>query len=234
MSAESEVIAFFDIDKTMIDVNSAKLWMLREFRAGRLSSGQLVRASWMLLRYSLGRVDLQEGLREAISTLKGMEERVVVERTAAFFREEVAATIRQEAVAAVARHRAEGHHVVTLTSASNYMAQLLGEHVPFDGHLATHFDVVDGHFSGEPDGDICFGSGKVSKARAYCEMHGFKLEDAFFYSDSYTDLPMFEVVAHPVVVSPDRRLERLARKRAWPIENWQTRVVEVSPDRVTL
>ena len=210
----------------MIDVNSARLWMMREFRSGRLGVSQFTRASWMLLRYSVGRVDLEAGLREAILTLSGLEEALIVERTREFFEDEVLPTIRREAIEMVQRHRADGHHVVTLTSASNYMAELLGEHVPFDGHIATRFEVSNGIFSGEPLGVICFGAGKVTQAKAYCESHGFSLEHAYFYTDSYTDLPMLEAVKFPVVVSPDRRLERLARKRQWPIENWQTRVVD--------
>ena len=210
----------------MIDVNSARLWMMREFRNGRLGVGQFARASWMLLRYSVGRIDLEAGLKEAISTLRGVEETLIIERTRQFYAEEVAPTLRKEAIEAVSQHRAQGHHVVTLTSASNYMAELLGEEVAFDGHIATRFEVVDGIFSGEPSGTICFGSGKVTQARAYCQAHGFELDTAYFYTDSYTDLPMLEAVANPVVVAPDRRLERLARKRQWPIENWQTRVLE--------
>ena len=52
----------------------------------------------------------------------------------------------------------------------------------------------------------------MTQAKAYCETHGFSLENAYFYTDSYTDLPMLEAVKFPVVVSPDRRLERLARE----------------------
>ena len=226
MTEPGRTIAFFDIDKTMIDVNSARLWMMREFRTGRLGLGQFARASWMLLRYSVGRVDLEAGLREAISTLRGMEENLIIERTRQFYAEEVAPTLRREAIEAVKRHRDQGHHVVTLTSASNYMAELLGEEVAFDGHIATRFEVIEGIFSGEPSGIICFGEGKVTQAQAYCDAHGFDLKAAYFYTDSYTDLPMLEAVANPIVVGPDRRLERLARKRRWPIENWQTRVLE--------
>ena len=210
----------------MIDVNSARLWMMREFRAGRLGLGQFCRATWMLVRYSVGRVDLEEGLREAISTLAGMEEELIIERTRLFYTEEVAQTLRLEAIDAVNRHRSKGHHVVTLTSASNYMAELLGEQVQFDGHIATRFDVRDGVFNGQPLGEICFGKGKVAQAKAYCDSHGYDLDNAYFYTDSYTDLPMLEAVAYPVVVAPDRRLERYARKRQWPIENWQTRVLD--------
>ncbi len=50
--------------------------------------------------------------------------------------------------------------------------------------------------------------------------HGFTLEESTFYSDSFTDLPLLEAVAEPVVVNPDPRLERLAKKRGWRMELW--------------
>ena len=43
---------------------------------------------------------------------------------------------------------------------------------------------------------------------------------SWFYTDSYTDLPMLERVAHRVAVNPDPRLRRTARSRGWPVEDW--------------
>ena len=36
-------------------------------------------------------------------------------------------------------------------------------------------------------------------------------------ADRYSDLPVLELVGHPVAVHADRRLRRLARKRGWEI-----------------
>ena len=63
----------------------------------------------------MGRVDLEAGLG-AIATLRGLEGALIVERTREFFEDEVAPAIRREAIEMVERHRADGHHVVTLTS----------------------------------------------------------------------------------------------------------------------
>ena len=51
----------------------------------------------MLLRYSVGRVDLEAGLREAILTLRGLEETLIVD-VQEFFEDEVLPTIRREAL----------------------------------------------------------------------------------------------------------------------------------------
>ena len=39
----------------------------------------------------------------------------------------------------------------------------------------------------------------------------------YAYSDSVTDLPMMELVGHPVAVNPDRPLLRVATEREWEV-----------------
>jgi phosphoserine phosphatase len=50
--------------------------------------------------------------------------------------------------------------------------------------------------------------------------HGLTLEEATFYSDSITDLPLLECVGQPVAVNPDMRLAREAKRRGWKIDRW--------------
>jgi phosphoserine phosphatase len=58
-------------------------------------------------------------------------------------------------------------------------------------------------------------------ARAFANERGFALEDACFYSDSITDLPLLEAVGTPIIVNPDARLRRHAKRRGWRIERWR-------------
>src|SRR5262249_53938583 len=44
---------------------------------------------------------------------------------------------------------------------------------------------------------------------------------SYAYSDSITDLPMLELVGHPVVVNGDKELERVAHERDWEIRNFE-------------
>jgi phosphoserine phosphatase len=63
---------------------------------------------------------------------------------------------------------------------------------------------------------------KVTVAEAWAEREGIDLATSWFYSDSITDLPMLERVGHARVVRPDSRLARSARKRGWPILDWNS------------
>jgi HAD superfamily hydrolase (TIGR01490 family) len=42
-------------------------------------------------------------------------------------------------------------------------------------------------------------------------------ENSFAYADSYSDLPVLELVGNPVAVQPDSKLKQIAQKRGWEI-----------------
>ena len=42
-------------------------------------------------------------------------------------------------------------------------------------------------------------------------------EQSFFYSDSANDIPLLEVVSHPIVTNPSQSLLAVAESRNWPV-----------------
>ena len=49
---------------------------------------------------------------------------------------------------------------------------------------------------------------------------GIDLDASYFYTDSYSDLPMLERVGHPRVINPDPRLKHYASSHDMPWEDW--------------
>ena len=213
-------IAFFDLDKTLLSVNSATLWIARELRHGHITRYDAARAAFWVTLYGVGVAQMQDVLEQAIASLRGQRERDVILRTLDFWREEVAMMVRPGAYAAVEKHRARGDLVFLLTSSSNYLSAPVSDLFELDGFLANRFAVEDGLFTGKSVGPMCFGPGKVVHGRALAEKLSVPLEECTFYTDSFSDLPMLLAVGHPVAVHPDPRLKRAALKRHWPIEYW--------------
>jgi hypothetical protein len=56
--------------------------------------------------------------------------------------------------------------------------------------------------------------------KAYAAERGIDLAASYAYSDSITDVPMLEVVGHPVAVNADRDLARIARERDWELRSF--------------
>ena len=215
-------IAFFDVDKTVLRVNSATLWVQRELRAGNMRRRDAARAAFWLGLYQLGYANLDDLIEEAVRTLQGKRERDVIDRTMAFYKEEIAATVKPAAQAAIDFHKARGDLVFLLTSSSNYLMAPLSDQLQIDGFLANRFETLDGIFTGEATRPLCFGPGKVAHAAVVADKVGVSLTDCAFYTDSASDLPMLEAVGEPVAVDPDPWLRRLASRNGWRIERWDT------------
>lgn len=214
-------IAFFDLDKTLLAVNSGTLWVRRELALGYVSKRQAIRAGLWLARYRLGFARAESVVEEAAAEMKGTSAAELRERTARFYEQEVQKTFRPGGLQALAEHRAAGDRCVLLTSSSNYMSELAQHELKLDAILCNTMEVdAAGLHTGKIAGRVCFSAGKLVHASAEAAAHGVELKDCAFYTDSYSDLPVLEVVGRPVAVNPDLRLRRHAIRAGWRITDW--------------
>lgn len=213
-------IAFFDLDRTLIDVNSATLWIKSEFRAGNISHRNALRAAVWIGLYGLGVTRIERAIERAVHSLAGAQEAVFRARTAAFWNEQVRHHVRPGARRRIQEHAERGHGLYLLTSSSTYISELASHEFRLDGYLANHFESENGAFTGRPRYPLCYGEGKVQHAAKLVGDLRTDLSECFFYTDSYSDLPMLQAVGHPIAVHPDPRLERYARQQQWDIEYW--------------
>lgn len=212
--------AFLDLDGTLLGVNSGRLWVQFERRLGRISRRTYAEAMLYLVAYHLNRIDMDRVMRKALSSYRGESEAGVREKTRRWYLDEVAPRVAKGAASVLAQHRGQGHDLVLLTSSSVYESEIACEHMGLDGFICTRYEVAAGAFTGEPVLPVCYGAGKVELAERYARAHAIDLERSYFYSDSGSDLPMLERVAHPRVVNPDPTLRRAALARGWPVLDW--------------
>jgi HAD superfamily hydrolase (TIGR01490 family) len=214
-------IAFFDVDKTILAVNSGPLWVRREVRLGHLSRWQALRGFYWGILYALGVARMERFLASAVETLRGQREQDLRQRTIDFWREDVRALIRPAARAAIAAHRERGDRVYLLTTSSIYLSSEIAAELGCDGFLCNRMEVEDGLMTGRIVPPICFGPGKAHHAGRLAAELGVALSDCTYYGDSYSDLPMLLAVGTPVAVTPDQRLRREAKRRGFRIEQWE-------------
>lgn len=213
--------AFFDLDGTLLTVNSAGLWVRRERRLGRLRRRQVALAAGWFALYKLGLLDIERAMAEAAGTVAGELEETLRRTTSAWYEEEVSRHAAPKAFEAVERHRAAGDLLVLLTSSTLWTGECAARQFGLHEVLCNRFEVQDGRLTGRVERPLCYGPGKVTLAERLCERHGIDPGESSFYTDSYTDLPMLLRVREPRVVSPDPRLRLEARRRDWPVLEWR-------------
>ncbi|MGE0786159.1 MAG: HAD family hydrolase [Sandaracinaceae bacterium] len=212
--------AFFDVDKTLVRVNTSSHYVRWRVMQRTMSATMLAKATWWGALYRFGMLDVQRIGETAAETLTGIAEDGFRHECATWVRREMDRHITREARAEVARHQREGTPVVLLTSTSPYIAEPVASILGVSDVLSSKMEVTDGRFTGRLAGPLCYGPYKVHAARRYAEERGVDLAASSFYTDSVTDLPMLEAVGEPRVINPDPRLSRLARQRGWRVETW--------------
>jgi len=209
--------AFFDMDKTLIAENSGTLYMKYRYQRGEVSGWEMVKGLAAYLQYKAGFLDISAWTKEAMVSFRGQSERSLTREANRWFREMVVQTIYPEAEAIVREHMAAGHVVAIVSGATKFVVRPLAERLGIKHFLYTRLEVENGRFTGRVVEPICFEEGKIYWLQQFIEEHSIDLARSYFYTDSVTDLPLLELVGHPVVTNPDPFLYRTAVRRRWPV-----------------
>ncbi len=213
--------ALFDMDRTLVRKQTASLFIRYLQARGGASHWDSARAFFWLAQYSLGVVDAHRVAALAAARFAGTYETVLASRCEDWFRRDVEPHVADAGRRAVAEHQARGDVIAIVTGTNPYFARPLARRLGIDHVVASELEVgPDGRLTGRLLDPLCFGHGKVARSRRLGERLGFRVEDATFYSDSYTDLPLLETVRTAVAVNPDPRLSGVARRRGWRVERW--------------
>ena len=213
--------ALFDMDRTLVRLETASLYVRYQREIGEASWRDLARTSFWVLQYTMGILDAQAVAEKVLLTIRGMPETVLAARCDDWFCRYVERHIACGGREAVRRHQDAGDLVAIVTGTSPYASRPLARRLGIDHVVSSVFELdKGGRFTGRPVQPLCLGQGKVERTRELARRCGFALGDATFYTDSISDLPLLELVGEPVAVNPDPRLMRVARRRGWRIERW--------------
>lgn len=213
-------VALFDMDRTLVRVDTATLYIRYQRRIGEAGIADVAKVAWWMLKYSFGLLDAEGVARAVALGYAGASEEAMVRKCLDWYRTDVVPHVCDAARRTVSAHRRAGHTTAIVTGSTRYAAEPLAAELGIEHVLCTSLEVVGGAFTGRVVSPMCYGVGKIALAEALGARHGFTLADAAFYSDSITDLPLLERVGRPIAVNPDARLTRIAKARRWPIERW--------------
>jgi HAD superfamily hydrolase (TIGR01490 family) len=215
--------AFFDLDKTVIAKASMVAFGPPLYREGLLSRWLLLRALYGQLVYLYLGAD--EGrlarMREAALRLtKGWDHEHISSIVRETLEEVIEPIVFEEALELIRDHSEAGDLVVIISASPEEIVAPLASFLGADVAVATRARLDDeGRYSGELE-LYCYGPAKAEVMVDMAAERGIDMADSWAYSDSVTDIPMLEVVGHPVVVNPDRALLRVARTREWEVRRF--------------
>lgn len=123
-------------------------------------------------------------------------------------------------------HAARGHRIIivsgTLLSLAETALAPLAEELRSAGRAplricANALDSARGRLTGRLSGEALAGPAKARAVVQLAAEHALDLAQCFAYANSFHDRHFLFAVGNPVAVRPTALLERLARRRGWPV-----------------
>lgn len=218
--ASRRIAAFFDMDHTVLSLDTGLSWMQFLRRRRELSLYGLSEAVYWSVLYKLAILDIESLASNLATRIEGDSEHALIAKHRVWFEAVARRAISPKARRAIAEHRRRGDLIVLCTGAMQFPANELSAALDIEHVLSSRLEVRDGLFTGRIE-SFCFGTHKLTRAEEFAAQHNLDLDCSWFYSDSYNDLPLMNRVGTAIAVNPDARLRRHARRRGWRIEHWR-------------
>ncbi len=204
------VAAIFDVDQTLVQGYTERLFFRYLIRHGLLSLSQALNYLGRLAR------NPQDRFLDK-SYLGGLKVPEVMRLARQCYQEEISPRVSMQGLACILEHQAQGHAIALLTGSLAFLLLPLKEELGADWLIATEAARQNGKFTGGIAGLHPRGENKLRLVRELSRVHGVDLSQSYAYGDHFQDLYIFRHIGHPVAVNPSWRLKRLARRQRWPI-----------------
>jgi len=214
---ETNVIAFFDLDHTLLDGANGTIYAVQMVREKLMEQRVLLLVIWYSILYKLNRLPQEAVYKKVLDEMGRYTVLRMIEMMDIGFERFIVPRLYQGGVEIVREHREKGHRTVIATAAGEYIAERVRAQLGADDFIATPTPIKGEHMSSEVMGPMAFMEGKLEMAAQYCEERGADLSECWFYSDSASDLPLLDAVGHPVMVNPQLKLRMATRGRSWPV-----------------
>jgi HAD superfamily hydrolase (TIGR01490 family) len=210
---------FFDVDHTIVDGSTGLQSLVTGIELQILPLNILYSIPKLYLQYNFGSLDIRIAA-QCIQDLKGIPKADVLKIGEQNYRKRIQPRIFKDAQACIAQRTASGRMIVFITSSFIHVIQPLALYLNVDHVLANALLYDNDRTSGYLREPFLFGEEKKIQALKFMETHGISPMNCSFYTDSYNDRSLLEIVGEPVVVNPDYRLRKIARTRNWKIETF--------------
>ncbi len=209
-------LALFDLDNTLIAGDSDYSW--GEF----LTTKKIVDSAYFKNKndqfyrdYQTGKLDILAYLKFSLAPLSGLSRSELDTLHKEFMKKIIEPMWLPKAEELLQAHRDKKDTLMVITSTNRFIVTPICKKLGIEHLIATELEEFDNKFTGQVSGIPSFQEGKVKRLNKWLNTSNFKLKESSFYSDSINDLPLLEIVGHPVAVDPCPKLKKEATRRGW-------------------
>lgn len=212
-------LVIFDVGRTL--VNATHVDIIKFFVSKkRLNNPFLLFISLLFLAHKV--IGINEKAvctitTKAFKSFAGMSEDELNRLSREFYEKEFKQKMFSQSIEIIEKHKKNGDEVVLITALLPNVVDCAKKDLGLKYLIAPELEVVDGIVTGKVTSKIPYGINKLILSEALSKKLGLSLDSAYFYSDRYSDLKLFERVEKRIVFNPEAKLRVFAMKEGWKI-----------------
>lgn len=214
-------IALFDLDHTLIPIDSDFEWGQFLCRVGAVDADEFARRNAeFFAQYQAGTLDPVEYLEFALGTLAQFPRTKLDDLHQQFMQEVINPALLPAAYDLIRKHQDQGDLIAIITATNRFVTAPIAIALGVEHLMAAEPELdANGNITGKLLGVPSSGAGKVVHLQDWLVKKDLQLSDfthSYFYSDSQNDIPLLERVSHPVATNPNAKLSAHALAKGWP------------------
>ena len=212
----SDIAAFVDIDMTLYRGLSQIDFVIYLVRKNMIPVSHALYVGRLFLFEKLGFIGHDTLMNKSMQMLSGWKSSAVDRLAREFFKNLALPKIQHGLSSLLEDHLAKGHRLVFVSESIHPLAQSFANFFAADGAIDTSLARRGKTYTGDIQ-YLCRGEAKAEGMKRFAEEHNIDLARSYAYADSWSDLQMLELVGHPTVVRPDKKLKQYAHRKRIPI-----------------
>jgi len=213
-----KVAAFFDFDKTLVEVESGRMAFMWMWNQRMILPGYMLKVLAARILNKLNVLSEERLIEIMLTFYRGRKLETFRQGSEQFYQEYLKPHLAPVIIQRVNFHRKEGHFLVLVSASIRYLLEPVVADLGFDLLLCTDLEEGEsGVLTGRPKGPVCIEENKRTITLKIAGEYGLDLENSYAYGDSKSDLPLLDLVGHPHVVEPSNALAKVAATRGWTV-----------------
>ncbi len=213
--------AFFDFDKTLLMVESAKPGLRYLYERKEISSGFLLRVFIANFFYKYHLYSDENMANLLLKLYQGKRLSDFQAGAAQFYMDYIRPLLSPNILSKLNEHKKKNHCLILVSASVRYYLEAVVADLGFDHLLCTDLEESqDGLLTGRAKGPVCIDQQKRIQAKQLAAEHGIDLTKSYAYGNHHSDIPLLKAVGHPCAVEPTWPLKKMAIKNNWPILNF--------------
>lgn len=218
----SRPLVVFDLDHTLISVDSSSLWSRYLVRHGIATASNFLQSEEELMAaYARGEMDIQNYVTVIMKPLEKIPINQVDDIVVDFVDSDIMPRVYPQAWQLIQSLQQQEQKILIISASVSLLVRAIASRLAITDAIGIDVIIKDGYYSDRINGVASYQQGKVTRLQQWLKDNPDYSGELTFYTDSINDLPLCQHANVVFVVNPCQRLAQAANRGHWPVLAWQ-------------